>query len=56
MRENVVTKNGLVLSMLLVDTYRYGKLFYFQERLCITDLDNKEIDSHDIIDLIEEIL
>lgn len=53
--ETVHTLNGLHLSMQLIKVYPNGKLFFAQERLCITDLNNNEIESNDIIDLVEQI-
>ena len=53
--ENVKTNNGLEIAMILVKIYPNGKLFFAQERLCITDLDNKEIDSKDLINFVESI-
>lgn len=53
--EIVKTLNGLSLSMTLIKTYPNGKLFFCQERLCLTDTDNNEILSEDIIDLVEQV-
>lgn len=53
--ETVNTKDGLKFEMKLVKTYPNGKLFFFQERLCITNLNNVEIESIDIIDCVEQI-
>jgi hypothetical protein len=54
--EIVKTLNGLELEMQLIKTYTSGKLFFSQERLCITDLNNVEINSLDIINYVSGIL
>ena len=54
--EQVRTLNGLTLTMQLIKEYTYGKLFFCQERLCITNLYNEEIRSYDVISFIEEIV
>lgn len=54
MIQNVHCKNGLALEAKLIQIYRvHGKkLFFLQERIMLTDLDNNEIDSIDLIDFI----
>jgi hypothetical protein len=47
--------NGLSFEMQLIKVYPNGKLFFCQERLCVTDLNNKEITSNDVIDLVERL-
>lgn len=54
--EIVSLKIGINLEMQLIKVYPKGKLFFCQERLCVTDLDNKELVSNDIIDLVEAVL
>jgi len=54
--EQVKTLNGLTLNMQLIKEYTNGKLFFCQERLCITNLNNEEIRSYDVISYIEEIV
>ena len=54
--EWVLCKNGIRLQMQLIREYKNGKLFFDQERLCITDVNNTELNSNDIIDLVEEIM
>ena len=56
MKEKVKLKMGITLEMELVKKYRKGKLFYLQERLCLTDLKNNEIQSMDIIDFVEQVI
>jgi len=56
MKEQVKLKIGITLEMELIKKYRKGKLFFLQERLCLTDLKNNEIQSNDIIDFIEQII
>lgn len=46
----------LPIMATLVKEYPKGKLFFAQERLIVTDLNNNELISNDIIDLVEEIL
>lgn len=53
--ETVTTLNGLSLEMQLINVYPNGKLFFCQERLCVTDANNNEIVSNDIIDLVEQV-
>jgi hypothetical protein len=48
--EIVKTKNGLELSMELLTTDSERKLFIDQERFYITNLDNEELESIDVID------
>lgn len=54
--ESVKVLNGLEIDMQLIKTYTNGKLFFCQERLCMTDLDNKEISSIDVINHLHDIL
>jgi hypothetical protein len=54
--EIVSLRIGVNLEMQLVKVYPKGKLFFLQERLCVTDLSNKELVSDDIIDLVKQIL
>ena len=54
--EIVSLKIGINLEMQLIKVYPKGKLFFCQERLCVTNLINQEIVSNDIIDILEEIL
>lgn len=54
--EQVKTKNGLQLPMMLLNKYPKGKLFFSQDRLCVTNLHNCELLSEDILDLVEDIL
>lgn len=54
--EIVSLRIGINLEMQLIKTYSKGKLFFLQERLCVTDLSNKELASEDIIDLVEQVL
>lgn len=56
MEEIVITKNGWSIEMQLIKTYPNGKLFFAQERICTTDLNNNEMTSTDIVDLVEEIM
>lgn len=49
-------KIGVGLEMQLIKTYTNGKLFFCQERLCVTTLDNREIESEDIIDIVEQVM
>lgn len=53
---NVHCKNGLVLEAKLIQIYyAHGKkLFFLQERIMLTDLDNNEIDSLDLIEFINQ--
>ena len=53
--ETVNTKNGLKIEMLLVDTFERGKLFYAQNRLCLTDNDNNEVNKLDVLSFVEEV-
>lgn len=53
--ETILTKNGLKLSAIFIKEYPNGKLFFCQERIVITNLDNNELSSIDIIDIVEEI-
>ena len=48
--------NGLSIECKLIKTYSKGKLFFAQERLVITDLNNIYVKSVDVIDIIEEIM
>lgn len=52
----VTTLSGLEIDMILVKEYERGRLFFAQERLCLTDLDNKEIRSFDIISFVEDVV
>lgn len=54
--EIVMLKIGVGLEMQLIKTYTNGKLFFCQERLCVTTLDNREIESEDIIDIVEQVM
>jgi len=54
--ESVKTLSGFNLDMQLIKTYTNGKLFFCQERLCMTDLDNNEITSLDVIHHLDDIL
>lgn len=54
--EIVKTLNGLEVEMQLLKTYHNGKLFFAQERLCLTDMSNKEINSLDIINYLIDII
>lgn len=47
---------GTKVPMQLIKTYKNGKLFFCQERIYITTLDNTVINSNDIIDFVEEVL
>lgn len=54
----VTLRNGhrFAVDAKLIKQYLKGKLFFYQERLIITDLSNNEIMSNDIIDLVEQII
>lgn len=52
MIETVTTLNGLKIKARLVQEYPKGRLYYAQERLIVTNNDNKEIKSIDVIDLV----
>ena len=53
--EKVFLKGGLSLVAQLIKKYPNGKLFFLQERLLVTNLKNQEIESVDIIDIVEQI-
>lgn len=46
--------NGLSLSALLVKVYPKGKLFFLQDRLLLTDFNNNQVDSFDVIDFVNQ--
>ena len=48
--------NGLSIECNLIKTYSKGKLFFAQERLVITDLNNVYIKNVNIIDIVEEVM
>ena len=50
--EEVNTLNGLKIQMMLIDRFENTKLFYCQNRICLTTLSNNEIDSTDLIEFI----
>ena len=54
--ELIKTLTGLEVEAKLVKTYSKGKLFFAQERLCLTDLDNNELISLDLLDYLTDIL
>lgn len=56
MEEQIYTLNGLILRASLIKIYERGKLFFLQDRLLVTDHNNNEINSLDIISLVEDIL
>jgi len=47
----VTTMNGLSLEMKHLKTYSTRKVFFHQDRICVTDLNNNEILSLDLIGL-----
>jgi hypothetical protein len=48
----VFTKNGLDLQAVLIKIYPNGKkLFFLQDRLMVTDSQNKELESKDCFDI-----
>ena len=53
--ETILIK-GLSIECKLIKTYTNGKLFFAQERLVITDLNNVYIKGADIIDIVEEVM
>lgn len=55
MDELVQTRNGLKLEMQFLKQAESIKVFYCQDRVCITDLFNVEITSIDLIRLNEEV-
>lgn len=52
MIENIKTKNGLVIKARLVQEYPKGRLYYAQEHLVVTDNNNNETKSLDVIELV----
>ena len=48
--------NGLSIECKLIKTYTNGKLFFAQERLVVTDLNNVYIKSVDVIDIVGKIM
>lgn len=54
--ERIKLSNGEVLFALLIKVFSNGKLFYLNENLVKTDLNNVEIVSINISDLVENIL
>ena len=53
---NVSQINGLSIECKLIKTYSKGKLFFAQERLVVTDLNNVYIKSVDVIDIVGKIM
>lgn len=53
--ETILIK-GLSIECKLIRTYSNGKLFFAQERLVVTDLNNIYTKDMDVIDLVKEIL
>lgn len=49
---NITMKNGLVLYAQFIKSYGIRKLFLCQDRLVLTDLEDNEINSMDIIDFV----
>ena len=48
----VFTRNGLVLQAQFLASYPNGnKLYFLQDRLCLTDSRNREIQSRDCFEL-----
>jgi hypothetical protein len=52
MIETVHTLKGIPVKAKLVQEFPKGRLFYAQERLMVTDNNNKELKSMDIIELV----
>ena len=55
MTETIRTLKGLSVKARLVQEYPKGRLYYAQERLVITDNNNKEIESLDVVELVTKI-
>ena len=53
--EKIKTLKGLVIDARFVEEYPHGKLFFAQERLVVTDLENNELANIDVIELIMKI-
>ena len=54
--QGITTKTGLKINANFINLYHTGKLFFAQERLMITDFNNNELNSLDIIEFVTPIM
>lgn len=54
--QEIYTISGKSIMAKFVERYNKGKLFFFEERLVITDLKNKEINTIDILSFVRPVL